>query len=278
MQDFRPMMANVMQTLRVARVTKSPGDDVLLGGMDPETVDAGARRWPVRREAPRSGARILTITPNKVWSGAAAGAEPSPVTLAAKRAVDLTIATGLLILFLPLLVGIAVRVRATSRGPALFRQVRYGRGNAKFVILKFRTMYVDAQDESGRLQTVAGDRRVTPLGAFLRRTSLDELPQLLNVIMGDMSLVGPRPHVPGMLAGGMLYEDLVACYFERHRVRPGVTGLAQASGLRGPTTDPAHARRRIELDNEYIERLSLFLDLKILWRTFVQEFIKGSGC
>jgi lipopolysaccharide/colanic/teichoic acid biosynthesis glycosyltransferase len=153
-----------------------------------------------------------------------------------------------------------------------------GVNNELFRIYKFRTMYADQGDQTGVQQTRRADRRVTALGRFLRRSSLDEVPQLLNVLKGDMSLVGPRPHVPGMLAGGMLYEKLVPDYFERHRVRPGITGLAQTNGLRGSTEDPSAAIARIERDLEYIDNWSLRLDLRLLIETVRTELLHaGSG-
>jgi lipopolysaccharide/colanic/teichoic acid biosynthesis glycosyltransferase len=138
-------------------------------------------------------------------------------------------------------------------------------------------MYAHLGDRSGTQQTMKGDARVTPIGRFLRNTSLDELPQLLNVIRGDMSLVGPRPHVPGMLSAGFLYEDLVPYYFQRHIVRPGITGLAQVHGCRGSTRQADEAITRVDYDLEYIETWSLWLDIKIMLRTLRQEFLSGTG-
>jgi lipopolysaccharide/colanic/teichoic acid biosynthesis glycosyltransferase len=186
-------------------------------------------------------------------------------------------ATGLL-LFAPLLIGIAIAIKLSSPGPVFFRQKRYGYRNRRFWIFKFRTMYVDRGDQQGVKQTIADDARVTPLGRILRKTSLDELPQLINVLKGDMSLVGPRPHVPGMLANGVLYEALIPYYFERHNMRPGLTGLAQVRGLRGSTTDPAAALARLDCDLEYIENWSLHRDVAIITHTIVKEFfLTGSG-
>jgi lipopolysaccharide/colanic/teichoic acid biosynthesis glycosyltransferase len=138
-------------------------------------------------------------------------------------------------------------------------------------------MYTHLGDNRGTRQTTNDDPRVTPVGRILRRTSLDELPQLINVLVGDMSLVGPRPHVPGMLAGGMLYEELTPYYFQRHNMRPGITGLAQVSGYRGSTTVPLSAIERLDRDLQYIERWSLGLDLTIITCTAIREFFSGSG-
>jgi len=184
---------------------------------------------------------------------------------------------GLLVLS-PGLIAIALAIKLTSRGPILFRQRRYGLNNKIFVIYKFRTMYVDEADETGVEQTRYSDRRVTPVGRVLRRFSLDEFPQLFNAARGDMSLVGPRPHVPGMLAAGVPYEILVPNYFERHRMKPGITGLAQARGLRGSTADVELAKARIDLDLKYIQNWSLTLDLRIIIETVWREFLKaGNG-
>jgi lipopolysaccharide/colanic/teichoic acid biosynthesis glycosyltransferase len=175
------------------------------------------------------------------------------------------------------LIVVAIAIKATSPGPVLFHQYRYGYRNRFFKIYKFRTMRSDAGDAAGVKQTVKGDSRVTRVGKFLRKTSLDEIPQLFNVIKGDMSLVGPRPHVPGMLAANVPYEDLVPYYFQRHSARPGITGLAQVSGCRGSTVEPTRAISRIDYDLDYIEKWSIRMDIAILVRTVRSEFLSGSG-
>jgi lipopolysaccharide/colanic/teichoic acid biosynthesis glycosyltransferase len=197
--------------------------------------------------------------------------------LAAKRLIDIIGASCGLLVFAPLLIGVAIAIKMTSPGPVFFRQKRYGYHNRRFRIFKFRTMYTHLGDDRGTRQTTTGDPRVTPLGRILRKTSLDELPQLFNVLAGDMSRVGPRPHVPGMLAGGILYEELTPYYFQRHNMRPGITGLAQVSGYRGSTTVSLSAIERLDHDLRYIENWSLRLDLGIILRTLAREFISGSG-
>jgi len=212
----------------------------------------------------------IHATPRKT----AAGIEGE---LKLKRCFDVFVASLLLVFLAPGLFAIALAIKLTSPGPVLFRQSRYGINGRCFEIIKFRTMFIDASDPSGVVQTQRGDPRVTPLGRWLRQSSLDELPQLWNVVRGDMSLVGPRPHVPGMLAGGVLYEELVPYYFERHVMRTGITGLAQVNGLRGSTLDPAVAKARIDQDLEYIRHWSFALDIRILWETFRREFLTGRG-
>lgn len=203
--------------------------------------------------------------------------EPSASLQVAKRAIDI-VGSGIgLIALAPLLIGVAITIKATSPGPVFFRQKRYGYHNRRFWILKFRTMYTHLEDRRGTKQTTSDDPRITPVGRFLRKTSLDELPQLINVLKGDMSLVGPRPHVPGMLAGGMLYEELVPYYFQRHNMRPGITGLAQVSGCRGSTAAPMSAIERLDYDLQYIQHWSFWLDIHIILRTVVREFFSGSG-
>ena len=197
--------------------------------------------------------------------------------LAAKRLIDVVGAAFGLLLLSPLLIAVAAIIKFTSAGPVFFRQERTGLGNKSFQILKFRSMYTEQCDLSGVAQTVADDPRITPIGRIIRKTNIDELPQLFNVLWGDMSLVGPRPHVPGMLAAGVRYEDLVIGYERRQAMRPGITGLAQASGLRGPTSEVEPSVMRIVRDIEYIRDFSVWLDIRILFRTVINELLRGKG-
>jgi exopolysaccharide biosynthesis polyprenyl glycosylphosphotransferase len=200
-----------------------------------------------------------------------------PANAFIKRSFDLIAAVSALVFFAPLFLAIAAAIRLTSPGPVLFSQPRYGYRNRRFRIYKFRTMYVHLGDRAGTNQATSGDPRVTRIGRILRSTSLDELPQLINVVRGDMSLVGPRPHVPGMLSAGFLYEELVPYYFQRHTVRPGITGLAQVSGCRGSTKQASDAIARVDYDLEYIETWSPWLDIKIIMKTVRREFLSGGS-
>ncbi len=178
-----------------------------------------------------------------------------------------------LLLLAPLLLIVAAMVRLDSPGPILFRQERRGMGGETFPIYKFRTMSAAASRETFR-QAVAGDARVTRLGRFLRATSIDELPQLLNVLKGDMALIGPRPHP---LALDEVFCNSVPNYLDRYLVRPGITGLAQVSGHRGPTPDVAAMSARVALDLGYIENWSLKADLIVLFRTIKLLFLVRDG-
>jgi lipopolysaccharide/colanic/teichoic acid biosynthesis glycosyltransferase len=186
------------------------------------------------------------------------------VLFAAKRTMDIVVACAALMVLALLLFCLAVLVRLTSAGPAIFRQKRTGLNGAEFTILKFRTMYVELQDQSGIRHTVENDPRVTPIGKFMRKYSLDELPQFFNVLWGDMSIVGPRAHAVGMLALGVPYSVLVHDYDLRHLVKPGITGQAQIRGYRGEVCDENHARGRIAEDLDYIRNVSLWRDVKIM--------------
>ena len=168
----------------------------------------------------------------------------------------------------PVLLGVALAVKFTSRGPILFRQKRHGFNNEIIEVWKFRSMYVEQTDHSAQKQVTRDDPRVTPVGRFIRRTSLDELPQLFNVVFGGtLSLVGPRPHAVGGKAADRAYDEVVDGYFARHKVKPGITGWAQINGWRGATETSEKMQRRIEHDLHYIEHWSLLLDLYILMTT-----------
>jgi putative colanic acid biosynthesis UDP-glucose lipid carrier transferase len=159
---------------------------------------------------------------------------------------------------------VAIAIKLTSRGPVLFRQPREGWDGARFEILKFRSMYVHEEEEGTVTQAHAGDTRITPVGRFIRKTSIDELPQLFNVLGGTMSLVGPRPHA---IAHNQQYSSQINAYLARHRIKPGITGWAQINGFRGETKTVEDMERRIRLDLDYINRWSLMLDWYILAMT-----------
>ena len=180
-----------------------------------------------------------------------------------KRASDLVLATGILLLISPLMLAIAAGVKLSSPGPVLFKQRRYGVDGRKIVVYKFRSMTV-AEDGDVVRQATRNDSRVTRFGAFLRRSSLDELPQFINVLQGRMSVVGPRPHA---VAHNELYRKLIRGYMIRHKVRPGITGLAQVNGMRGETDTVDKMKMRIEYDLAYLRNWSLALDLKIVLKT-----------
>jgi len=186
---------------------------------------------------------------------------------AIKRLMDISIGTLAIIGLSPILLIVALLIKKDSPGPVLFKQPRHGFNNRVFNVYKFRSMRNDQADLKAAQQTVAGDARVTKIGRFIRKTSIDELPQLLNVIKGDMSLVGPRPHAVGMRTAGKDSMELVAEYAHRHAVKPGMTGWAQINGSRGPLHDGDDVARRVELDVEYIERSNAFFDLYIMLKT-----------
>jgi putative colanic acid biosynthesis UDP-glucose lipid carrier transferase len=183
-----------------------------------------------------------------------------------KRLTDLVLCAAALPLLVPLMTIICLAVKLSSRGPAIFRQRRYGLDGRSIVVYKFRTMTV-TEDGSVITQATKDDKRVTPVGRFLRRYSLDELPQLVNVLQGRMSLVGPRPHA---VAHNEEYRKLIKGYMVRHKVPPGITGLAQVNGCRGETAQLEQMQARVNFDLEYLRHWSVLLDLKILVRTVVQ--------
>jgi Undecaprenyl-phosphate glucose phosphotransferase len=175
-----------------------------------------------------------------------------------------------LVLASPLMALIAIFIKIDTRGPVFFFQERFGFNNEVIKVIKFRTMAVDQGDPSGAQRTVRGDPRVTRVGRILRWLSFDELPQLINVLRGEMSLVGPRPHAVAMKAGDCLYHEAISEYLHRHRVKPGITGWAQINGLRGEVDTLAKANARVAYDLYYIEHWSFWLDLRILVKTIAK--------
>ena len=186
---------------------------------------------------------------------------------AAKRAQDLLVGALALVIGAPLMLLVALAVKLDSPGPVFFRQRRHGFNNEEIVVWKFRSMRHHLRDEAGSRQVEVDDARVTRVGRFIRQTSLDELPQIFNVLRGEMSLVGPRPHALKMKTGAVESARLVAEYAHRHRIKPGMTGWAAIRGSRGPVDTPEAVRRRVALDIDYIERQSFWLDLYIMAMT-----------
>ena len=180
---------------------------------------------------------------------------------------DKIVGTLALVLLAPVMAAVALAVKLDSRGPVLFRQKRYGFNNELIEVYKFRSMYTDRCDTAAAKLVTKNDPRVTRVGRFIRKTSLDELPQLFNVVLGDLSLVGPRPHAVQAKAGTELYDTVVDGYFARHKVKPGITGWAQINGWRGETDTPEKIQKRVEHDLYYIDNWSLALDLQILAKT-----------
>lgn len=183
---------------------------------------------------------------------------------------DKILALLILILISPILIVLAIAIKSTSRGPILFKQYRTGANGQDFKVYKFRSMVVHSEEDGKITQATKGDSRITPIGAFMRRTSLDELPQFINVLQGRMSIVGPRPHA---LAHNEHYKTLVESYMRRHMVKPGITGWAQVNGFRGETDTIDKMENRVEYDLYYIENWSIWFDLKIIFLTIFKGFI-----
>ncbi len=184
-----------------------------------------------------------------------------------KDVMDRVLAAIALVVLSPLMIATAIAIRVETRGPVLFKQKRYGFNNELVEIYKFRSMYTDRSDANASKLVTRDDPRVTRVGRFIRRTSIDELPQLFNVLTGQLSLVGPRPHATQAKAATELYEQVVDGYFARHKVKPGITGWAQVNGWRGETDTHEKIANRVKYDLEYIDRWSLAFDLRILIRT-----------
>lgn len=217
---------------------------------------------PIRRLDHNLGALIFDVieSPLKNWSGIAKWFE------------DRLLSSALLILFAPAMFLISIAIKLDSPGPVIFRQRRYGYNNKIIIVYKFRTLRIEATDADANKLVTRDDDRVTRIGRFLRRFSLDELPQLLNVFNGEMSIVGPRPHPMQAKAGSQLYDEAVDTYLARHRVKPGLTGWAQVNGWRGQTQTTEQIQKRTEHDLYYIENWSIWFDLWIILKTFIAIF------
>jgi exopolysaccharide biosynthesis polyprenyl glycosylphosphotransferase len=190
----------------------------------------------------------------------------------AKRLLDVTIAGTAMFFLAPFLLLIAAAIKLESRGPVLFKQKREGLNGSLIEVLKFRSMYVEGTDLHASRQTSKDDPRVTRVGRIIRRTSLDELPQFWNVLTGQMSVVGPRPHALSTSAEGQSLGSIVETYASRHRVKPGITGWAQVNGARGELNSREQVRRRVDLDLYYINHWSVLFDIKIILMTVVRVF------
>ena len=186
-----------------------------------------------------------------------------------KSIEDSVLGALILLLSLPVLLIVSILIKLDSPGSIFFRQTRYGFNNKPFEMIKFRTLYASAQDKSAETLVTRDDARVTRIGSFLRRTSLDELPQIINVLRGHMSIVGPRPHAMSAKAGGKYYQNVVTEYFARHKVKPGITGWAQVNGWRGETDTEEKILKRVEYDSYYIENWSILFDIRIILKTFM---------
>lgn len=259
----------VEQLLLVSGTSNGRALNRIVDGLRHLPIEINLVSGPIDGEVPLISLRAVGSLPATVLLERPRG---GPLSLQ-KEIFDRLAAFCLLVFVAPLLALIAIAVKLDSRGPVLYRQGRLGFNREQFEVLKFRTMHAERCDVPGATtirQASRDDDRVTRVGRFLRRTSLDELPQLFNVLRGDMSLVGPRPHA---VAHDRHYAELIDGYLARHRVKPGITGWAQVNGYRGETRTLEDMRRRIELDLQYIDNWSLFLDLKILLRTPSAGFI-----
>ncbi|MCB8889479.1 undecaprenyl-phosphate glucose phosphotransferase [Halomonas malpeensis] len=216
--------------------------------------------------------RLLNHRTSEVAGHLAIDLSVSPISGMArlvKRAEDILLGGLITLMILPVCLLIALIIKMTSKGPVLFKQYRTGSNGKQFKVYKFRSMHVHQESEGVVTQATKGDSRLTPIGALLRKTSLDELPQFYNVLQGRMSIVGPRPHA---LAHNEYYKELVESYMRRHKVKPGITGWAQVNGLRGETETLEKMQRRVEYDLWYIDNWSLFLDIKIIFMTVFKGF------
>jgi len=273
MQDADSMLW-LESTVRSNGITKilvvADGGD---GGLNPEMLIALARvRAEINFQFTHGSTGRLCVESD---AGSSLHVPPAPLSAAQagrKRLFDLVVSATALLLLAPLLFILACMIKLDSPGPVLFRQKRQGLHGKPFEMFKFRSMHHHMSDLAGVIQTTRNDTRVTRLGRFLRSTSFDELPQLLNVLRGEMSIVGPRPHALGMIVAGRPVAVALEGYDARHRLKPGITGWAQVNGSRGEVTGQRALRRRVALDCTYIQNWSLCLDTWIIIRTVMLIF------
>lgn len=273
-----PVLGTIEDLVALARTTKidsiivalpwKPADRLRQALARLQTVPVDVRLCPETFELdlpPRGYATFAGVSLLNVYL------RPLPGwSLLIKELEDKILGFILTVIALPIMAIVALAIRLDSPGPALFRQKRFGFNNDEITVYKFRTMYVDAADDPKVTQARRSDPRVTRVGRLLRRVSLDELPQLFNVLRGDMSLVGPRPHA---VAHNEHYAQIVDGYLARHRVKPGITGWAQINGLRGATETPEMMRQRVAHDLHYIDNWSLYFDLRILAHTVLFSLV-----
>ena len=256
---FGRMTRNMDRVIVSCALEKREDWALLLKGLDVrgEVVSAGLHELGALSLQREQGFTSLTV------SAGSLGLKDR----AMKRLLDLAISLPAVIALLPVYLAIAIAIKLEDGGPILFVQERTGRANCHFKMLKFRSMKVDQADHRGDRSAAVEDDRVTRVGRFIRRTSLDELPQLFNVLTGDMSLVGPRPHALGSRAGGKLFWEIDSRYWHRHALKPGLTGLAQVRGHRGATENEKHLTDRLRADLEYLNEWSPWRDVLILLTT-----------
>jgi len=270
-----------------------------IASFDPEGFDLGASTAAFREQSATTGRRLVELVREVVDANHALDIDEDRYVMAlvlalslapeevkdlliedapglmgpVKRVFDILFSSAFLVAAGPVMLAIAAAVKLTSPGPALFKQRRYGIGGKEIEVFKFRTMRV-MEDGAEVKQATKHDSRITPLGAFLRRTSLDELPQFLNVLRGDMSVVGPRPHA---VAHNEAYRTQILEYMLRHKVKPGITGWAQVNGWRGETDTLMKMIHRIDHDLDYIRDWTLYFDLKIIWLTIFGKKVRQNA-
>ena len=269
---LRPDLANPDRIARVGELVE-PYDKIYLS-----VEDSHHEAWITALKATGVGVELLVSAGDihgAVGLGRLGDADTlilslGPLSLSSrvqKRALDLALTIPALVFIAPLLVAVAIAIRLDSKGPALFAQTRIGRSSRPFKIYKFRSMHLEQTDANGAVSASRGDQRVTRVGRFIRATSIDELPQLFNVLIGNMSLVGPRPHATGSTAGDELFWEVSQRYWMRHASKPGITGLAQIRGFRGSTEKREDLEGRLRCDLEYLQNWTFMGDLAILFAT-----------